>query len=397
VSDATTPVILSAVRTPIGKYLGGLSGYTAPQLGAMVIREAVSRAKVDPSAVEEVIMGQVVQGGSGQAPARQALIHAGLPPAIPAVTINKVCGSGLKAVMLASQAIKAGDAECIVAGGQESMSGAPHYVYGMRSGIKAGNQTMVDGMIHDGLWDSFGCCHMGEYAEYTAEKAGVTREDQDQFAYQSHQKAVQAAQAGKFKAEILPVQVPGKSGPTTIAVDETPRKDTSPDSLAKLKPAFRKDGGTVTAGNAPGLNDGSSALVVASLAFAKAHGITPLARVTGYATGGGEPREIFFAPVHAVRNLLSRTGTRIGDYDLIEANEAFAVQALADGRELGWDWDRVNVHGGAVALGHPIGASGARVLTTLIYALRAQGGGKGVASLCIGGGMGLAMCVEGLN
>lgn len=339
-------------------------------------------------------MGQVVQGGSGQAPARQAMIHAGLPPAIPAVTINKVCGSGLKAVMLASQAIKAGDAECIVAGGQESMSGAPHYVYGMRGGIKAGNQTMVDGMIHDGLWDSFGCCHMGEYAEYTAEKAGVTREDQDQFAYQSHQKAVQATQAGKFKTEILPVQVPGKGGPTTISVDETPRKDTSPDSLAKLKPAFRKDGGTVTAGNAPGLNDGSSALVVASLAFAKAHGITPLARVTGYATGGGEPREIFFAPVHAVRNLLSRTGSRIGDYDLIEANEAFAVQALADGRELGWDWDRVNVHGGAVALGHPIGASGARVLTTLLYALRDRGGSTGLATLCLGGGNAVALSVE---
>ena len=278
VTDATTPVILSAVRTPIGKYLGGLSGFTAPQLGAMVIRDAVARAKVDPAAVEEVIMGQVIQGGSGQAPARQALIHAGLPAVIPALTINKVCGSGLKAVMLASQAIKAGDAECVVAGGQESMSSAPHYVYGMRGGIKAGNQTMVDGMIHDGLWDSFGCCHMGEYAEYTAEKAGVSRQDQDQFAYQSHRKAVEATEAGKFKAEILPVQIPGKGGPTTVAADEAPRKDTSPDTLAKLKPAFRKDGGTVTAGNAPGLNDGSSALVVASLAFAKAHGLTPLAK-----------------------------------------------------------------------------------------------------------------------
>jgi acetyl-CoA C-acetyltransferase len=360
----------------------------------MVIREAVSRAQVDPTAVEEVIMGQVVQGGSGQAPARQALIHAGLPPAIPALTINKVCGSGLKAVMLASQAIKAGDAECIVAGGQEAMSGAPHYVYGMRSGIKAGNQTMVDGMIHDGLWDSFGCCHMGEYAEYTAEKAGVSRQEQDQFAFQSHLKAVEAAQAGKFKAEILPVQVPGKGAPTTVAADESPRKDTSPESLAKLKPAFRKDGGTVTAGNAPGLNDGSSALVVASLAFAKAHGLAPLARVTGYATGGGEPREIFFAPVHAVRNLMSRAGTTIGDYDLIEANEAFAVQALADGRELGWDWDRVNVHGGAVALGHPIGASGARVLTTLLYALRDRGGATGLATLCLGGGNAVALSVE---
>jgi acetyl-CoA C-acetyltransferase len=360
----------------------------------MVIREAVSRAKVDPAAVEEVIMGQVIQGGSGQAPARQALIHAGLPPAIPALTINKVCGSGLKAVMLASQAIKAGDADCIVAGGQESMSTAPHYVYGMRGGIKAGNQTMVDGMIHDGLWDSFGCCHMGEYAEYTAEKAGVSREDQDQFAYQSHRKAVEATEAGKFKAEILPVQIPGKSGPTSVSADEAPRKDTTPDSLAKLKPAFRKDRGTVTAGNAPGLNDGSSALVVASLAFAKAHGITPLARVTGYATGGGEPREIFFAPVHAVRNLMSRTGAKIADYDLIEANEAFAVQALADGRELGWDWDRVNVHGGAVALGHPIGASGARVLTTLLYALRERGGSTGLATLCLGGGNAVALSVE---
>jgi acetyl-CoA C-acetyltransferase len=322
------------------------------------------------------------------------MIHAGLPAAIPAMTINKVCGSGLKAVMLASQAIKAGDAECIVAGGQESMSGAPHYVYGMRGGIKAGNQTMVDGMIHDGLWDSFGCCHMGEYAEYTAEKAGVTREDQDRYAYQSHRKAVQAAEAGKFKAEILPVSVPGKGGPTTVGADEAPRKDTSAESLARLKPAFRKDGGTVTAGNAPGLNDGSSALVVASLAFAKAHGIAPLARVTGYATGGGEPREIFFAPVQAVRSLMGRAGTKIDDYDLIEANEAFAVQALADGRELGWDWDRVNVHGGAVALGHPIGASGARVLTTLLYALRDRGGTTGLATLCLGGGNAVALSVE---
>src|SRR4051794_7844213 len=261
----------------------------------MVIRDAVSRAGVDPAAVESVIMGQVVQGGSGQAPARQAQIHAGLPPSIPAVTINMVCGSGLKAVMLASQAIKAGDAQCIVAGGQEAMSSAPHYVYGLRTGIKAGNQTMVDGMIHDGLWDSFGCCHMGEYAEYTAEKAGVTRADQDAFAYDSHRKAVAAIDAGKFKAEILSVQVPGKS-PVTVANDEAPRRDTTADTLAKLKPAFRKDGGTVTAGNAPGLNDGASALVVASLAFARAHGLSPLAKVTGYSTGGGEPRDLFFAP-----------------------------------------------------------------------------------------------------
>jgi len=394
VSDSTTPVILSAVRTPIGKYLGGLSTFTAPQLGAMVIREAVARAGIDAAAVEDVIMGQVVQGGSGQAPARQALIQAGLPATIPALTVNMVCGSGLKAVMLASQAIKAGDAECIVAGGQESMSTAPHYVFGMRTGIKAGNQTMVDGMIHDGLWDSFGCCHMGEYAEYTADKAGVSREDQDAFAYDSHRKAVAAIEAGKFKAEILPVPVPGKSGPTAFATDEPPRKDTSAESLARLKPVFRKDGGTVTAGNAPGLNDGASALVVSSLAFAKAHGLAPMARVTAYATGGGEPREIFFAPVVAVRNLMARASSRISDYDLIEANEAFAVQAIADGRELGWDWDRVNVNGGAVALGHPIGASGARVLTTLLYALQDRGAATGLATLCLGGGNAVALSVE---
>jgi acetyl-CoA C-acetyltransferase len=296
--------------------------------------------------------------------------------------------------MLASQAIKAGDAECIVAGGQESMSSAPHYVYGMRAGIKAGNQTMVDGMIHDGLWDSFGCCHMGEYAEYTADKAGVTRADQDAYSYDSHRKAVAATDAGKFKAEILPVQAPGKGGQTTVAADESPRRDTTAETLAKLKPAFRKDGGTVTAGNAPGLNDGASALVVTSVAFAKAHGLSPMARVTAYATGGGEPRDLFFAPVLAVRALMEKAGTKMSDYDLIEANEAFAVQAIADGRELGWDWDRVNVHGGAVALGHPIGASGARVLTTLLFALQDRGGSTGLATLCLGGGNAVALSVE---
>ena len=396
-SDSTTPVIVSAVRTPIGRYLGGLSSFTAPQLGAMVIREAVSRAGVDPTLVEEVLMGQVVQGGSGQAPARQAQIQAGLPPSISAVTINMVCGSGLRAVMQASQTIKAGDADCIVAGGQESMSSAPHYVYGMRAGIKAGNQTMVDGMIHDGLWDSFGCCHMGEYAEYTADKAGVTRADQDEYSYHSHKKAVAATDAGKFKAEILPVQVPGKGAPTTVSADEAPRRDTTAETLAKLKPAFRKDGGSVTAGNAPGLNDGASALVVTSLAFAEAHGLEPMARITAYATGGGEPRDLFFAPVVAVRALMEKAGTRIQDYDLIEANEAFAVQAIADGRELNWDWDRVNVHGGAVALGHPIGASGARVLTTLLYALKDRAGKTGLATLCLGGGNAVALSVERMS
>ncbi len=393
-SDHTTPVLVSAVRTPVGRYLGGLSSFSAPQLGAMVVAEAVRRAGVSPDLIDEVILGQVVQGGSGQAPARQSMINAGLPGTIPALTINKVCGSGLKAVMLASQAIKAGDAQCIVAGGQESMSSAPHYVYGMRNGIKAGNQTMVDGMIHDGLWDSFGCCHMGEYAEYTAEKAKVSREDQDAFAAESHRKAVAATESGKFTDEILPVKVPGKGGTsTTVSADEPPRKDTTPETLARLKPAFVK-GGTVTAGNAPGLNDGASALVVTSLAFAKEHGLTPMAKVTAYATGGGDPKDLFFAPIHAVRNLMKKAGTKIGNYDLIEANEAFAVQAIADGRELGWDWDRVNVNGGAVALGHPIGASGARILTTLVYAMKDRGARTGLATLCLGGGNAVALSVE---
>lgn len=392
-NPATTPVIVSAVRTPIGRYLGGLSSFTAPQLGAMVIREAIARAGIDGPSVEEVIMGQVVQGGSGQAPARQAMIHAGLPGMVPALTINKVCGSGLKAVMLAAQAIKAGDAHCIVAGGQESMSTAPHYVFGMRNGIKAGNQTMVDGMIHDGLWDSFGNNHMGEYAEYTAEKAGISRQEQDEFAYQSHRKAVAATENRKFAAEILPVEVKGKGGATVVAADESPRKDTTPDTLARLKPAFRKEG-TVTAGNAPGLNDGASALVVTSLAFAQSHGLAVMARITQYATGGGEPRDLFFAPVVAVQNLMCKAGTSIDDYDLIEANEAFAVQALADGKGLNWDWNRVNVNGGAVALGHPIGASGARVLTTLLYGMKDRNVSTGLATLCLGGGNAVALTVE---
>jgi acetyl-CoA C-acetyltransferase len=395
VSDATTPVILSATRTPVGKYLGGLSSFSAPQLGAIAIREAVRRAGVEAAKVEEVIMGHVLQGGAGQATGRQAMIQAGLPGVIPALTINKVCGSGLKAVMLASQAIKAGDAQCIVAGGMEAMSASPHYVYGMRGGIKMGNQEMKDGMVHDGLWDSFGNVHMGSYAEYTAEKAGVTRADQDEFAYHSHRKAVAAIEGGKFTAEIVPVEVKSRAGTTVVATDEGPRKDTTIEALAKLRPAFQKDG-TVTAGNAPSVNDGASALVVASLAFAKAHGLTPLARVTAYATGGGDPRELFFAPILAVQNLMAKAGTSIGDYDLIEANEAFSVQALADGRALGWDWDRVNVHGGAVALGHPIGCSGARVLTTLLYAMKDRGARTGLATLCLGGGNAVALSVEAL-
>src|SRR5467141_4144730 len=394
--DSTTPVILSACRTPIGKYLGGLSPLSAPKLGALVIREAVGRAGIEVGTVEEVIMGNVLQGGVGQAPGRQAAIHAGLPGAVPALTINKVSGSGLKAVMLAAQAIKAGDAHCVVAGGMESMSNAPHYVYGMRGGIKAGDTSLVDGMIHDGLWDSFSNTHMGNLAEYTAKKAGVSRADQDAFALASHQKAVAAMEACRFKAETIPVEIPGKPGkkePPVVEKDEGPRKDTSLEALAALKPSFEKDG-TVTPGNAPGLNDGASALVVTSLAFAKAQGVKPMARITGYATGGGEPKDLFFAPIVAVQNLMKKTGAKISDYDLIEANEAFAVQALADGKALGWDWSRVNVHGGAIALGHPIGASGARVLTTLLYALKQYGKRTGLATLCLGGGNAVALSVE---
>jgi acetyl-CoA C-acetyltransferase len=394
-NDSTTPVILSAVRTPIGRFLGGLSPLPAPRLGALVIREAVRRAGIDDGAVDEVIMGNVLQGGVGQAPARQAAIHAGLPGTIPSLTVNKVCGSGLKAVMLAAQAVKAGDAQAIVAGGMESMSNAPYYVYGMRGGIKAGNQSLVDGMIHDGLWDSFSNQHMGNLAEYTAKKAGVSRADQDTFALASHQKAVAAMAACRFKAETVAVEIPGKKGPTVVEKDEGPRADTSLEALSSLKPSFEKDG-SVTAGNAPGLNDGAAALVVASLAFAKAHGLTPLARVTAYATGGGEPRDLFFAPIVAVQNLMAKAGTTIGDYDLIEANEAFAVQALADGRALGWDWDRVNVNGGAIALGHPIGASGARVLATLLYAMKDRSKRTGLATLCLGGGNAVALSVEAM-
>ncbi len=392
-SDSTTPVILSAVRTPVGRYLGGLSSFSAPALGALVIREAVTRAGIDGDAIDEVIMGHVLQGGAGQASARQAMIHGGVPGRVPALTINKVCGSGLKAVMLAAQAIRAADADCLVTGGMEVMSASPHYLFGMRGGIKAGNQTMLDGMIHDGLWDSFGDNHMGEYAEYTAEKAAITRQQQDEFALGSHQKAVAAMAAGKFRKEIVPVEVKTRKGTTVVNQDEGPREDSSLEALAKLRPAFQKDG-TVTAGNAPGLNDGASALVVASLAFAKAHGLTPMATITSYATGGGEPKDLFFAPIVAVENLMAKAGTDINTYDLIEANEAFAVQALADGNGLEWDWDRVNVYGGAVALGHPIGASGARILTTLLHAMADRGAGTGLATLCLGGGNAVALSVE---
>ena len=395
------PVIVSATRTPIGKFLGGLSTLSAPELGAIAIREALSRAKVAPDAVNEVIMGQVLQGGTGQAPARQAALQAGVPATVSAVTINKVCGSGLKSVMLAAQSIKAGDSQVIVAGGQESMSNAPYYVYGMRNGVKLGDQQMIDGMIKDGLWCSSCNVHMGRHAEHTARKASVTREDQDAFAEASHKKAIAAIEAGKFKDEIVPVTIKTKKGTTVVDTDEGPRKDTTMETLAKLRPAFPGNGDgsdlSVTAGNASSLNDGASACVVVSEEYAEANGLEILARITGYATGATQPEELFFAPIFAVQNLMKKTGQSIGDFDLIEANEAFASQAIADGAGLDWDWKRVNVNGGAIALGHPIGASGARVLTTLLYAMKDRGARTGLATLCLGGGDAVAMSVERAN
>ena len=397
-----TPVIVSAARTPIGKYLGALASVSAPDLGATAIKAALERSGVPANEIEEVIMGNVVQGGVGQAPARQAAIKAGLPTNVSALTINKVCGSGLNAVMLAAQAIRAGDSRLIVAGGQESMSSAPYYVYGMRNGVKLGDQQLVDGVIRDGLWCSFCDVHMGRHAEYTAKKAGIARQAQDEFAVASHRKAVQAIEGGKFKDEIVPVQVPGRKGPTTVDTDEGPRKDTTAETLAKLRPAFpSKTGGkdelTVTAGNASSLNDGASAIIVTSEEYARANGLTILARITQYATGATDPQDLFFAPIRAVNNLMKKSRSRISDYDLVEANEAFAVQALANGEGLGWDWDRVNVNGGAIALGHPIGASGARVLTTLLHAMRDRDAQTGLATLCLGGGDAVALSVERMN
>ena len=395
---AHTAVIVGAARTPVGKYLGALASLSAPDLGAIAIRAAVGRSGVDPAAITDVIMGNVLQGGVGQAPARQASLKAGLPPGVSALTINKVCGSGLNAVMLAAQAIRVGDAEVIVAGGQESMSNAPHYVYGMRAGVKIGDQVMVDGMTRDGLWCATCQVPMGTHAEYTAAKGKIDRAAQDAFAAQSHAKAVAAQRAGRFKTEIVPVEIAGRKGATVVDTDEGPRPDTTIESLAKLKPAFpASDPGvplSVTAANASSLNDGAAAVVVTSEAFARAHGLVILARITGSATGGVEPRDLFFAPILAVQRLMAKTGRTIGDYALIEANEAFASQSLADGAGLGWDWSRVNVNGGAIALGHPIGASGARVLVTLLYAMRERGAPQGLATLCLGGGDAVALSVE---
>ncbi len=398
--DARTPVIVSGARTPIGRFLGGLSPLSAPELGAVSVRAAMERSGVDAGEIDEVILGNVVQAGAGQAPARQAAIQADLPATIPAVTVNKVCGSGLKAVMLAAQAIRAGDARAIVAGGFESMSNVPFYAQGLRNGVKFGDQKLQDGLILDGLWCSFGQCHMGGHAEYTAQKAGISREEADAFALRSHQRAVAAIDGGRFQREIVPVEIQGRKGTTVVDTDEGPRRDTSREALAKLRPAFPRDAPegieelVVTAGNAPGLNDGSAALVVTSLEFARTHGLEVQARINGYAAGGTEPEDLFFAPITAVRTLMERTGASMDDYDLIEVNEAFAVQALADLKELEMDPERVNVNGGAVALGHPIGCSGARILVTLLHAMEDRDATTGLATLCLGGGNAVALSVE---
>jgi acetyl-CoA C-acetyltransferase len=387
-------VILSACRTAIGTFLGGLSSIPATQLGAVAIKEAVRRAAVNSNDIDEVIMGQVVQAGAGQAPARQAAIHGGLPVTIPAVAINKVCGSGMKAVMMAAQSIKAGDGQLYVAGGMESMSNCPYIMPGARTGLKFGDKKLVDLMIYDGLWDSFHNFHMGNAAELTAKKSNISRDMQDEYALSSQIKASKAIADGKFKAEIAPLTVPqGKGDPLVFDTDQGPRADTTVEKLARLKPAFQKDG-TVTPGNAPGLNDGAAALVISSQSYANDKGLSPIARIVGYASGAIEPENVFYAPITTIRQLMNKMGVDINYWDLIEINEAFAVQVLADGIDLGWNWSKVNVHGGAIALGHPIGASGARILATLIYALKDRGLRKGLASLCLGGGGAVAMAIE---
>ena len=389
------PVIVAATRTPTGRFLGGLSSFSATDLGALVIREAIRRAGVPAERIDEVIMGNVVQAGEGQAPARQAALGGGVPADVPAFTVNKVCGSGLKAVMLAAQAIKAGDGEMFVAGGMESMSNAPYLLAKARTGYRMGDATMIDSVVHDGLWCAVEHVHMGEEAEIVAEAYDVSREEQDDLAYRSHMKAQAATESGRFRDEIVPVEIPGKKGAVTlIEHDEPIRADTTPEALRGLKPAFRKQNGTVTAGNAPGLSDGASATVVVSERLARELGLPILARITGYAAAAIEPRMIFACPPRAVRKLMERTGQKMSDFDVIEVNEAFAAQTVANGKELGWDWEKVNPNGGAVALGHPIGSSGSRVLTTLIYELRHRGGGKGLATLCLGGGGAVAMSVE---
>jgi acetyl-CoA C-acetyltransferase len=389
-----TAVIVSAVRTPSGKFLGALKSLQAPQLGAITVREAVARAGIDPAAVDECIMGNVLAAGVGQAPARQAALGGGLSHEVAALTINKVCGSGLKAIMLAAQGVALSDIEIAVAGGMESMSNAPYLLSRAREGLRMGNATLVDSMIQDGLWCAFEHCHMGMSGEHVAETYGVSREAQDLYAAESHRKAATAAAQGRFAQEIVAVSVPqSKGAPIVMDADESIRPESTVDVLSKLKPAF-KDDGSITAGNAPGVNDGAASVVVMSDQRAAAHGLTPLARIAGYATSGLAPKMLLMTPVGSIQKLLKRTGWRLQDVDLFEINEAFAAQMVAIINELGVDPARVNVNGGAIALGHPIGASGARVLTTLLHAMRARHARKGIASLCLGGGNGVALAVE---
>jgi acetyl-CoA C-acetyltransferase len=389
-------VIVSACRTPVGKFLGSLKGFQATDLGALSVKEAVRRADLRPEQVDEVIMGNVLSAGLGQNPARQAALKGGLPVTVPALTVNKVCGSGLKAVALAAQAIKAGDHEVIVAGGMESMSNAPFLVRGAREGLRLGHGELVDAMVHDGLWDVYENFHMGCCGEAVAEKYEIPRQAQDEYALGSHRKAIAAIDAGKFKAEIIPVPVPQKKGPEVpFDTDESPRRDSSIEALARLKPAF-KQGGTVTAGNAPGVNDGAAALVVMSDERAAGTGRKPLAEIVAYASSGIEPKMVMMAPVEAVKKVLEKAAWRTDEVDLFELNEAFSVQAVALLRELKLRPERVNVHGGAVALGHPIGCSGARVLTTLLYAMADRKAKRGVAALCLGGGNAVAMAIRAL-
>ncbi|HYG80582.1 MAG TPA: acetyl-CoA C-acetyltransferase [Pyrinomonadaceae bacterium] len=388
-------VIVSAVRTPTGKFQGSLKDFSATDLGAMVVRESVRRAGVAPEEVDEVIMGCVIQAGLGQNPARQAALKGGIPFGVSAVTINKVCGSGLKSVMMAAQGIQLGDSEVVVAGGMESMSNAPYLVPKAREGYRLGNGVLVDAMIHDGLWCAFENYHMGNTGEVVATRYNVTREEQDEYALNSHRKAAAAIKAGKFKDEILAVEIPQKKGaPVVLEVDETVREDTSLEALAKLKPAFKKEGGTVTAGNAPGVNDGASALVVTSEERASALNVEPLARIAAQATSGIEPELVMMAPVEAIRKVLRKAGWSLNEVDLIELNEAFSVQAVAIIKELDLDPDKVNVSGGAVALGHAIGQSGSRLLTTMLYEMRRRDARRGLAALCLGGGNAVALAVE---
>ncbi|HEX5133616.1 MAG TPA: acetyl-CoA C-acetyltransferase [Candidatus Krumholzibacteria bacterium] len=386
-------VIVSALRTPIGRFMGGLSTIPAPKLAAGLIKETVSRAKLDPETVDEVILGNVLQAGIGQAPARQALIHGGVAPTVGAVTINKVCGSGLKSVMLAAQAIRLGDANAIIAGGMENMSLAPYLLPDARAGQRLGHGRLIDAMVNDGLWDCYNDFHMGNTAELVVQKYKVSREAQDEFAVESHRKAAAAMERGDFKDEIVPVSVPqGKKDPIVISVDEGPRGDTTQEKLAKLRPVFQKDG-TVTAGNASTINDGAAVLLVMSESRAKELGLEILAVIDSYTTGGMAPEWVMMAPLDAIKKLLEKTKTRITDYDVIELNEAFAAQGVALVRELKIPTERLNVNGGAVALGHPIGASGARVLVTLIHAMRKRRAKRGLVSLCLGGGNAVAMSV----